>query len=231
MIQEKLHILLIEDDRVDQMAFRRMFEEKCTHCTWRLAETIQEAKNILERETFDLVVTDYMLGDGVGLEIIDQTNGAPVIVITGSGDEETAVKVLKAGAYDYLVKDMDRRYLKVFPLTVENVMKRKNAEEIREKKEKLRGVIEMAGAACHELNQPLQAISGYAELVMMDLDENHPLYPMIAEIKKESVRLGEITRKLNNITRYETVDYISGRRIIDINRASDSEDKREMKMG
>ncbi len=225
------HVLLIEDDRVDQMAFRRMFSEHCASWTWRLADSIGMALEILEAETFDIVVSDYMLGDGVGTEIIGRTNGAPVIVITGSGDEETAVKVLKAGAYDYLVKDVERRYLKVFPITVDNVLKRRNAEELREKKEKLQGVIEMAGAACHELNQPLQAISGYAELVMMEMDENNPLYAMVAEIKKESVRLGEITRKLNNITRYETVDYISGRRIIDINRASDGKGEAAARTG
>jgi len=216
-----ISILLVEDDRVDQMAFRRMFEEFCTNCTWRLATTIAEAKELLERERFDVVVTDYMLGDGTGLDVFPHVNGAPVIVITGSGDEEVAVRVLKEGAYDYLVKDMERRYLKVFPLTVENVLKRKRAEEMRFQKEKLQGVIELAGAACHELNQPLQAISGYSELLMMEMSEDDPLFDMVSEIKKETIRLGEITRKLNNITRYETTNYIEGRKIIDIDKASD----------
>ena len=82
-------------------------------------------------------------------------------------------------------------------------------------------MMEMAGAACHELNQPLQAISGYSELLMMEIDRNNPLYEMINEIKNESTRMGKITRKLNNITRYETTDYIIGKKIIDINKASE----------
>ena len=213
-------MLLVEDDRVDQMAFRRMFEESYTKCSWRLATTIAEAKEMLARERFDIVVTDYMLGDGTGLDIFPHVNGAPVIVITGNGDEEVAVRALKEGAYDYLVKDMERRYLKVFPLTVANVLKRKRAEEMHAQKEKLQGVLEMAGAACHELNQPLQAISGYSELLLMEMSGDDPLFSMVSEIRKEAVRLGRITRKLNHITRYETTDYIEGGKIIDIDKAS-----------
>ena len=45
-------------------------------------------------------------------------------------------------------------------------------EEQRIQSEKLKGVIEMAGAVCHELNQPLQTILGFSELLMLDLENN-----------------------------------------------------------
>ena len=217
----KVKILIIEDDRVDQLAFKRLFEDKNYVYKYCIAGSISEAKKALKEEIFDVVVTDYFLGDGTVLDIFDDAKGTPIIVITGSGDEEIAVNALKSGAYDYLIKDMDHNYFKVFPITVENVIKRKKAEEAKIQKEKLQGVIEMAGAACHELNQPLQAISGYSELLMMEIDENNPLYEMINEIKNESTRMGKITRKLNNITRYATTDYVIGKKIIDIYKASE----------
>lgn len=202
----KVKILIIEDDRVDQLAFERFFEEKNHDYKYCIAGSISEAKRALKEGIFDVVVTDYFLGDGTGLDIFDYAKETPIIVITGSGDEEIAVNALRSGAYDYLIKDMDRNYMKVFPITVENAIKRKKAEEAKIQREKLQGVIEMAGAACHELNQPLQAISGYSELLMMEIDRNNPLYKMINEIKNESTRMGKITSKLNSITRYATTD-------------------------
>lgn len=217
----KIRVLAIEDDRVDQMALKRMFDDKKGEFEYRITGSIAEAMQLIDNENFDIVITDYRLGDGTGLDLIEHIKNMPIIVITGGGDEETAVRVLKSGAYDYLVKDLDRNYLKVLPLTVDTVLERRKAEEASRQKEKLQGVIEMAGAACHELNQPLQAISGYSELLMLEADSGSPLYDMAREIKKEVDRLATITRKLNNITRYEIRDYVEGRKIIDISKASD----------
>lgn len=221
MPADMITILAIEDDRVDQMALRRMFDERKNQYRYRIAGSIAEALSLLERERFDIIVTDYRLGDGTGLELFDHIANTPIIVITGGGDEETAVKALKSGAYDYLVKDLDRNYLKILPMTMDAVLERCKAEEEKRQKEKLQGVIEMAGAACHELNQPLQAISGYSELLMLEVPENTSAYDMAREIKKEVNRLAVITHKLNNITRYEIREYVEGRTIIDISKASD----------
>jgi hypothetical protein len=84
---------------------------------------------------------------------------------------------------------------------------------------KLQGVIEMSGAVCHELNQPLQAISGYSELILLDLDNEHPLYGKICALKKQIGRMGGITAKLMNITHYESKAYSRGK-IVDIDKAS-----------
>ena len=95
----------------------------------------------------------------------------------------------------------------------------KKAEEERLQREKLEGVIEMAGAACHELNQPLQGISGYADLILMQLPPESPLRTDVAAMKAEALRMAAITRKLNQITRYAARDYAGGGKIIDVDRA------------
>ena len=86
-------------------------------------------------------------------------------------------------------------------------------------KEKLQGVLEMAGAVCHELNQPLMSVSGYSELLMMDFPGDNQLYANLEKIKREVDRMGKITKKLMKITKYEIKDYLKGK-IIDINKAS-----------
>jgi PAS domain S-box-containing protein len=51
------------------------------------------------------------------------------VFTTGAGDEEVAVRAMKSGAYDYLVKDHERAYLKKLPITIENAIRRHRAEE------------------------------------------------------------------------------------------------------
>ncbi|MCE5251328.1 histidine kinase [bacterium] len=100
-----------------------------------------------------------------------------------------------------------------------DVTDRKRAEEERLKQEKLRGVLETAGAASHELNQPLQVISGYIEMITAGIIQK-PDTGIMRVIGEQVKRLREITLKLNKITRYKTMDYITGTRIIDIDGSS-----------
>ena len=97
---------------------------------------------------------------------------------------------------------------------------RKRAEEETLRFEKLQGVLETAGGVCHELNQPIQAISGFAEILMMDLSKDHPYYDKIRLIYEQIHRMGNITRQLMSITRYETKSYGDGEKIIDIEKSS-----------
>jgi C4-dicarboxylate-specific signal transduction histidine kinase len=80
-------------------------------------------------------------------------------------------------------------------------------------------IFEMTGAICHELSQPMQAISGNSELILMNIQKSDPLYPNIKAIKEQVDRMGNITRKLKRVTRYKTKDYINSK-IIDIDCAS-----------
>lgn len=118
----RIKILLVEDDLVDQMAFERMIKKNKLPYNYQMASSVTEAKNILKTENFDIVITDYNLGDGTGNDILDVITKNPVIVTTGAGDEEIAVKAMRSGAYDYLIKDTNRNYLKVLPLTIERAL-------------------------------------------------------------------------------------------------------------
>jgi PAS domain S-box-containing protein len=101
---------------------------------------------------------------------------------------------------------------------IHDVVVHKQLEKTLCESEKLQGVLEMAGAVCHEMNQPLMAISGYSELLTMNHPGNNPLSELISKIKAQVYRLGEISHKLMGITRYETKNYLESK-IIDIDRA------------
>lgn len=101
-----------------------------------------------------------------------------------------------------------------------DLTEKNRATHNRMQKEKLEGVLEIAGAVCHEFNQPLQTISGYTELMAMKLD-GHEAQSYIDKFTAQIERMRDITDKLHGLTRYETKDYAGNTKIIDINKASE----------
>lgn len=101
-------------------------------------------------------------------------------------------------------------------VTISDLSTRIQAEQDRIYKEKILSVLEMAGAVCHELNQPLMAISGYSELLMLGLEPSHPHYEKLNKIHQQIKRTGAITKKLMSITKYETRKYTEKDIIFDL---------------
>ena len=100
-MKTKLNILYIEDDPLDRMAVERLVRNQKLNFRLFLTESIQETKELIKRkQLFDVVIADYLLKDGNAFEIFDLSYPAPIIFVTGAGDEEVAVKAMKSGAYD-----------------------------------------------------------------------------------------------------------------------------------
>ncbi len=95
------------------------------------------------------------------------------------------------------------------------------AQEELEAREKQAIVAELAGAAAHELNQPLTSVMGYAELLRRKLDQESSAFSAAEIILREAERMAEIVRKIGKITRYETKSYVGAAKILDLDRASD----------
>lgn len=101
---------------------------------------------------------------------------------------------------------------------ITDISQREVVQKAKLEKEKLQGVLEMAGAVCHEINQPLQTIMGYSTLyqdndIISSREMNH--------IKTQAKRIGEITKRLSNITHYKTINYPGDTKIVDIWGSSD----------
>jgi len=81
-------------------------------------------------------------------------------------------------------------------------------------------VAELAGAAAHELNQPLTSVMGYAELLKRRLGPDTAAYSAAEVIFNEAERMAEIVRKIGRITKYETKSYVGRARILDLDRSA-----------
>ena len=119
---------MIEDDLVDQMAFKRSVKEYFLNYDVTIADSVEAANDIISSEEFDIIVSDYNLGDGTAFEVLENVHDTPFIVITGARDEELAISAIKLGASDYIVKDQQRKYLKILPVTIGSVVKNKQNE-------------------------------------------------------------------------------------------------------
>ena len=122
---ENVKVLLIQDSKDDRMAFKRFIKVENIPYDYDIAKSLSEANKILRTKKFDIIIIDHVLRDGTPFDILNLIINTPIIVSTEAGGEEAAVKLMRAGAYGYLMKDKERHYLKVIPIAIENALKRK----------------------------------------------------------------------------------------------------------
>ena len=204
-------ILLVEDEESHAELVCRSFEDRENGSEWKLdhVASFKEAiKRLDEKENTSptLIIADYVLPDGNGLDIIEKAGkmgeaGIPGIIMTSYGSERLAVRSLKSGAMDYVVKGVTA--LHELPWTAERVLRewesiigRKRAEDALQKlnkeleerveertkelkdtrdalvrKEKLAVLGQLAGGVAHELRQPLGVINNATYYLKMILTE------------------------------------------------------------
>ena len=107
-MNKELSILVIDDDEVDRMSVCRALSKTELPINVLEAFNYNEAIICLEKYKFDCIFLDYRLPGKDGLVVVkelrDSGNKTPLVILTGQGDEEIAVEIMKAGASDYINK-------------------------------------------------------------------------------------------------------------------------------
>jgi two-component system, NtrC family, response regulator HydG len=119
------NILLIEDDLTYSKIIKSFLERN--EFAVQSLQKVSEAINLIDREPPHLIITDYRLPDGTGMEILEKIIETqlpiPVILITNYSDIRTAVKSMKMGAFEYITKPVNPDELLS---TVKEAFSRKN---------------------------------------------------------------------------------------------------------
>jgi signal transduction histidine kinase len=84
-------------------------------------------------------------------------------------------------------------------------------------RERMQGILELAGAVCHEMSQPLMAAIGYSDLISEQVLKDDPLCEMISKMRAQIIRAGKITKRLMKITKYETKEFTQAKSLISKN--------------
>lgn len=182
-----LRVLVVDDDEVDRLTVRRGLAQSGLVATIREARTADEAFGLLA-SPIDCIFLDYNMPGTDGMQALRRIKSAvptvPVVMLTGQGDEQVAVALMKAGAVDYVPKGAATPERLAASVRYALELRRAN-EQTREVFERLRETAEAERAAraeaeqanrakadflarmSHDLRTPLNAIGGFTDLVLM----------------------------------------------------------------
>ena len=119
----RARILYMEDDAGLAFLLQRKLERVA--CMVEIAQNGQEGLKMFAENNYDIVITDYNMPLVNGLEVLKQLKDLiPVIMLTGEGDEIIAVDAMKIGAADYVIKDVNGKYLEILASVIDRVLER-----------------------------------------------------------------------------------------------------------
>lgn len=112
-VRMKKRILIVDDEEHVRFTFKKFLEEEGYDVV--LADDYTMALDTLMTDSIDLVVTDIIMGQKTGIDLLQEIKDrgfrAPVIMITGAPDIETASAAVRLGAYDYISKPVTQQML------------------------------------------------------------------------------------------------------------------------
>jgi len=173
--EERTSILLVEDEEAHALLIKWIFEEDANGWKVDHVDSIEKARRwIADHNGQDfLVVSDYRLPDGTGLDL---TSGAqrpeemkfPFILVTGVGSEKLAVKSMKSGAMDYVVKGDDLHQLPEMARKI-----RQDWRQIIERRQAERDLVEYINGLEESSANPEEFMDKMAQYLERSLTYDH----------------------------------------------------------
>ena len=188
--------------------------------------TAMDGQEGLDRlnEMPDIVLTDIDMPrlDGLGflqrMRAEKEFRDIPVIMMTAhaTGAEEAA-EGLDLGANDYVRKPFEWRELIA---RVQTQIRVREISQLTAEKQRDLAIIELAGAAAHEINNPLAVIMARLELMLSDADEQSREYKNLEQIDHLIHRIANVVKKMSQVRRYQVQNYCGGVNILDLDASS-----------
>jgi signal transduction histidine kinase len=201
-VQGPLRVLLVEDSKEHARLAALGIEEEGHgrfEVTW--VERLSAAQDALTGSTFDAILLDLSLPDSDRIEtfraIRERAPLAPVVLMTGIGDERLARQAVQEGAQDYLVKgDTDGRLV---VRALDYAIERRRADEAERhllETQRIESLTVLAGGVAHQLNNLLVVILGNATLAASEVPKDHPTRQYLNEIERASERAARLARQM-----------------------------------
>lgn len=217
--------IVIVDDEVHLLkACQRMFRGGALECVTFTSPVA--ALDQISSIRPAVVVSDQRMPEMTGTEFLEKTKqrfpSAVRIIMSGYADIDTAIDAINRGrVFRFIKKPWDgsqfrleiRRAVDYHHMTQKLYSLTSQDPGGGNTSERFRGVLEMAGAVCHEFSQPLQVISGYCDLLMTASEQC--TRESLAAIKTQSDRLSYLLDCIMSIRTYKTREYLNGR-IVDL---------------
>jgi eukaryotic-like serine/threonine-protein kinase len=183
-----------------------------------------------EREHSSLVILDWQMPELDGLEVCRRIRNSPwardafVLVVTGRVEGDDVVNALDAGADDYLFKPFTpssiTARLEIAERRIAANDARWAAEEALSNAQWMAGIGQTALAIQHEINNPLAALLGNVQLMLMD-DALDPEVRMLGDdMLAQARRVANVVKRLSQLDAPKTVEYLAGETMLDLSERS-----------
>lgn len=211
-------VLVVDDERdIRDFLFKAL--TRIAGFQVMVAENGEEALKKIEKEKFDLVLTDLKMPSVDGLQLITEISRSKpetlTVLMTGHGTIDSAIEAMKQGASDYLTKplNLDETLLRLKKVLEEKqrfVRLKDYAEQLEKANQELKKIdamkSEFVSVASHELRTPLAAIKNAIQLILSgktgEINENQAKFLSMAE--RNINRLTNILNDLLNLSRIES---------------------------
>ncbi|WP_051617183.1 ATP-binding response regulator [Desulfonatronovibrio hydrogenovorans] len=210
---QTLHVLIVEDSQDDVQLVLRALEKGGYQPVYERVETAEDLSKALDK-SWDLIISDHVmprLDSFQALKILQQTGqDIPFILVSGSIGEETAVKAMRNGVNDYIMKDKLARLVPAIQRELREAAFRKERREALQDLIKAKEQAEAASAAkttflanmSHEIRTPLNGVMGMLQL-MLDSPASEEQREYLEIALKSCRRLTELLSDIIDISRIE----------------------------
>ncbi|MCZ6632347.1 MAG: response regulator [bacterium] len=214
-------ILVVDDD----LSIRQLLERQLKKEGFEVITALDGAEG-LERleEGPDLVLTDVAMPGVNGFEFLERMRSEPryreipVIVMTAHAEgADDAARGLDLGANDYVRKPFEWQELSA---RVQTHLRVREIYQLSMEKQRDLAIIELAGAAAHEINNPLAVVMTRLELMLGRMNEGDALYEELQKIDGLVARIAGVVKKMSQVRRYQVQNYCGDVNIIDLDAAS-----------
>jgi len=210
-----LRLLMIEDSEDDALLVIRALKKGGYDIEYERVETAAAMKKALQEKQWDIILCDYKLPKfdaPQAIAVLKEANiDIPLIIVSGTIGEETAVECMRLGAQDYIMKANLLRLAPAVEREIAEAQARAGHRRAEEEKqileerlqraEKMEALGLLAGGVAHDLNNVLGVIVGYAELAMGGVDKQSNLRRHLENIKNGGLKSAAIVDDLLTLAR------------------------------
>jgi sigma-B regulation protein RsbU (phosphoserine phosphatase) len=221
-----MRVLFADDDAI----VRTLLAAVLTHLGHEPIGVADGARawELFQESPAPLVVLDVDLRDLDGLELCRRIRAHEagretfVVALTASDGPEALASVLDAGADEYVLKPASpenlRARLQIAARRIAQDGARREAEAALARARWLAWIGETTIALEHEINNPLSALLGHAELLLMGDDLNAGQREQLAIIREQGARIADVVRRLARLKDPRSVEYVAGARMTDLSK-------------
>ena len=225
-------VVYVDDEPFNLKALKRLFRDEPFH--FITFDSPKAALHKIKEIKPAVVISDQRMPEMTGIHFLEEIKKRQPdtvrIILTGQADLEIAISAINQGnVFRFFQKPWDESELKAeIAAALEyhqiisgmRAIAEKGVDEAAIKKERMKGVRELAITVRHELGPSMTIISGYSQLLQGYLDQDAIFYTYLSNIVSQIRKMEEIIAGITSIAKDETTRYLGNERMLDMDKPS-----------